>query len=114
MMLCLDAGNSRLKWGIYSPAGWSGTGVIEYPLTDELPASFPARVDKIIACNVAGTARARQIETLAGNLGVPLQWLTSSAAACGVTNGYAIPGQLGADRWAALIGARQHHAVFRG
>jgi type III pantothenate kinase len=26
-----------------------------------------------------------------------------------VTNGYADPGQLGADRWAALIGARQIH-----
>jgi type III pantothenate kinase len=29
---------------------------------------------------------------------------------CGVTNAYSDPGQLGADRWAALIGARHLHA----
>ena len=33
-------------------------------------------------------------------------WLTASAAACGVVNGYATPEQLGADRWAALVAAR--------
>jgi hypothetical protein len=37
-------------------------------------------------------------------------WLTSSAAACGVSNAYDNPAQLGADRWAALIGARALHA----
>lgn len=33
-------------------------------------------------------------------------WLHASAQACGVRNAYARPEQLGADRWAALIGAR--------
>ena len=35
---------------------------------------------------------------------------TGSATACGVKNGYDTPQQLGADRWAALIGARALHA----
>jgi type III pantothenate kinase len=59
---------------------------------------------------VAGKAIRRRIEALAAGLGRPLDWLTSSAAACGVSNGYDNPGQLGADRWAALIGARSLHA----
>jgi len=32
-------------------------------------------------------------------------WVTAQASQCGVTNGYADSSQLGADRWAALIGA---------
>ena len=36
----------------------------------------------------------------------PPLWLRRSAAVCGVRNGYEQPERLGADRWAALIGAR--------
>jgi len=47
---------------------------------------------------------------LAASLSVPLEWFASSAAGGGVSNGYDNPAQLGADRWAALIGARSLHA----
>ena len=33
------------------------------------------------------------------------QWLTATEAACGVTNRYAQPAQLGPDRWASLVAA---------
>ena len=46
-------------------------------------------------------------KALKSRLNVPLQWLRSSEAALGVSNGYAKPVQLGNDRWAALLAARQ-------
>jgi type III pantothenate kinase len=38
--------------------------------------------------------------------GVDMRWNVSQASQAGVTNGYDEPSRLGADRWAALIGAR--------
>ena len=35
------------------------------------------------------------------------KWLVATRAACGVTNRYANPSQLGADRWAAIVAARR-------
>ena len=36
-----------------------------------------------------------------------VEWLTAGAAAGGVVNSYAVPAQLGADRWVSLIAARK-------
>lgn len=109
MILCLDAGNSRLKCGLFDGDGWRMQGVLHYDAFDDLLAELPERPTRIVACNVAGEAIRLRIEILASHLGLGLDWLTSSAAACGVTNGYDRPQQLGADRWAALIGARALH-----
>ena len=110
MILCLDAGNSRLKYGLFDGTGWRIQGALDYPTLDNLAAQLPQRPARIVACNVAGEAIRLRIEALAASLALPLGWLTSSAAACGVTNGYDNPQQLGADRWAALIAARALHA----
>lgn len=111
MILCIDAGNTRLKWGVSNAeaSGWLEQGALDYADLDQLPARLPAVLPtvprRVVACNVAGTEIGGRIERVAANMGAPLLWLKSSAAACGVTNGYAQPTQLGADRWAALIGA---------
>jgi type III pantothenate kinase len=110
MILCLDAGNTRLKWGLRAGDAWLAGGAIEHGGLAVLAAQLPAPPYRVLACNVAGPAVAAEIEFLAGCLDAPLEWFRSSAAACGLINGYQHPGQLGADRWAALIGARQHHA----
>ena len=110
MILCLDAGNSRLKCGLHDGRGWRMQGASGYQAFDDLVAELPERPTRIVACNVAGEAIRQRIDALADKMGLPLDWLTSSAAACGVTNGYDTPAQLGADRWAALIAARALHA----
>ncbi len=107
-LLCLDAGNTRLKWGLRAPGGWLAQGTIAHAEIDAL--TLPAPVQRILACNVAGADVAAAIETLAAKLAAPLAWFKSSAAACGVSNGYDNFSQLGADRWAALIGAHALHA----
>ena len=110
MILCLDAGNTRLKYGLFDGSGWHGQGALRHDALDDLRAQLPARPARIVACNVAGDAVRQRIEALSASLGLAPDWLTSSAAACGVRNGYDTPQQLGADRWAALIGARALHA----
>ncbi len=109
MILCLDAGNSRLKCGLHDGQGWLMQGTLVYDQAeafDDLAAALPEKPDRIVACNVAGDLAMQRIDALARVLLVPLTWFSSSAAACGVRNGYEQPEQLGADRWAALIGAR--------
>jgi type III pantothenate kinase len=110
MILCLDAGNSRLKYGLFDGSGWRMQGALSYQAFDEMRAELPDRAARIVACNVAGDAIRQRIEALAADFDLPLDWLASSAAACGVSNGYDAPQQLGADRWAALIGARALHS----
>ena len=106
MILCLDAGNSRLKFGLFDGGRWLLQDALDYADFDELPARLQARPTRIVACNVAGETVRLRIEALAASLALPLDWLTGTAAACGVTNAYDTPQQLGADRWAALIAAR--------
>jgi type III pantothenate kinase len=85
-------------------------GALSYEAFDDLATTLPATPQRIVACNVAGDIVRQRIEALAVKLGLPLDWLSSSAAACAVTNGYDNPHQLGADRWAALIAAHALHA----
>lgn len=113
MLLCLDCGNTRLKWGLHGGSGqWLAQGALAQAdiarLTHEIkPWPQPT---KIVACNVAGNKAHIAIEDCAGTIGAPLFWIESCAEQCGVKNRYDDPSQLGADRWAALIGARTAHS----
>lgn len=106
-VLCLDAGNTRLKWGLYVPnQGWREQGAFSW--TDTETGCLPS-ADFAVMSNVAGpSAEARVLATLGP---VPLMRVQAQAQQCGVSNGYDRPEQLGADRWAALIGA---HALCPG
>ena len=110
MILCLDCGNSRLKWGLRDADGWRATGAL--PLMDiaQLAQQLPMDCNQasIVGCNVAGIDRAREIEAA---LNRKVEWIKSLATQCGVINGYDEPASLGVDRWAALIAAR---ALNRG
>lgn len=116
MWLCLDCGNTRLKWGIYDPeaACWLVQGALRLRDIGRLPAEVRARIpaytpSRIIGCIVAGHEARASIEVGAAALGAPVLWNGSQATQCGVQNGYDDPAQLGPDRWAALIGARHLH-----
>jgi type III pantothenate kinase len=62
---------------------------------------------RVVGVNVAGEGVRLRLEALLARWRLAPEWLTASAAACGVINGYTTPAQLGADRWAALVAARQ-------
>ncbi|MEO5700971.1 MAG: type III pantothenate kinase [Casimicrobiaceae bacterium] len=108
--LVLDLGNSRMKWGLHGPRGWAALGVTAnaeigtLSLRDWQNLPRPVRA---VGVNVAGEAARVRVEAQIARWRLVPQWLTSSAVACGVSNGYRVPGQLGADRWASLVAARQ-------
>ncbi|HET7033441.1 MAG TPA: type III pantothenate kinase, partial [Casimicrobiaceae bacterium] len=64
----------------------------------------PARV---VGVNVAGEAPRVRVEGQLTRWRLTPEWLVASGYACGVTNRYARPAQLGADRWASLVAARR-------
>lgn len=108
MLIAIDAGNTRIKWGIHDETAWIAQGAFptsEAATLNDIAATWPADA-AVIASNVAGQAVEQAITAALSKRFAAPRWLRSSAEACGVRNGYEQPTRLGADRWAALIGAR--------
>ena len=121
MIVLLDVGNTRVK------LGWQHAELGREPVSLALAlhppealietlrawlAALPMQPVAAQGVNVAGTAVARLIEDTFFEAGCPIQWLVPTAEALGVRNGYSQPGQLGADRWAALLGLAQQAQPF--
>jgi type III pantothenate kinase len=109
MILALDAGNSRIKWGCYDSGEWIKTGAIIRAEIETLP-SVLAKIpppQQIVVSNVAGMEIREKIANAIAQFGIDAYWPKPAKACCGVRNGYDNPEQLGSDRWAALIGARR-------
>ena len=108
MIIAIDAGNTRIKWGIHDSDAWLERGAFltrDVASLVELSHRWPDSA-RIVACNVAGEAVEATVEKALATRFAPLLWLRSSASQCGVRNAYEEAWRLGADRWAALIGAR--------
>ena len=112
MILLIDAGNTRIKWRVIA-ASAPATAIVEGALAHDeiaqlgaLRARHPG-LTRALCCNVAGAAVGSAVRTALA--GLEPAWLSAEAARAGVRNRYDVPTQLGADRWAALIGARQLH-----
>ncbi|MBI2306058.1 MAG: type III pantothenate kinase [Rhodocyclales bacterium] len=106
-VVAIDAGNTRIKWGLRDGAGWAARGALATADAGAL-AAVAARWPhdaRIVLCNVAGEP-VREAIMRALPAGADVRLFAASAECCGVRNGYAQPAQLGADRWAALVGAR--------
>ena len=107
-MLAVDTGNTRTKWALFDADGSTvDHGVVENAELASLAArwrTLPELQHALVACVADATVAGELRETIAVT-GCPVKWVRSSAAACGVVNGYANPEQLGVDRWAALVAA---------
>lgn len=108
MMLAVDAGNSRTKWGVFAVDGALRTqGAVDNVAVETLEATWRgcAGVRLAAVSCVGGAALANRLEVIFQALAWPVHWVASAPQACGVRNGYANPQQLGSDRWAALVAA---------
>lgn len=109
-MLTIDCGNTRLKWGLFEGERLIESGslaLIELGmLARRLPSPLPQRV---VVSNVAGERAAVEMRAALEGQGRLIRWVRAQREQCGVRNAYTDPAQLGADRWAALIGARHLH-----
>jgi len=113
MILAVDCGNSRLKWGLHDRGRWVKTGSVPLSALARLNKAWKALpyVEKTVVANVAGRSVRQRLEAILSRRDARPVWVVARRRQCGVRNGYLEPGQLGADRWAALIGARK---MFRG
>lgn len=110
MILLLDIGNTRLKWGWLDGGRLTSGGAVTHgdpavvwraalPALDRPPA-------RILAANVAGTEIAQALDEWAvQRCGLRIEYQRSASAAGGLRNAYADPESLGVDRWLAMIGA---------
>jgi len=106
-LLAIDAGNTRIKWGLHD-GEWRATGAVATADAHSLAAMLALHgpVERAIASNVAGPAVERELDRAARQLGATLRVVHATAGEAGVVNRYRDPAQLGADRWAALVAAR--------
>ena len=110
MTLLLDIGNTRVKWARLE-RGKLTTPDAALHLDDQLLKALARAFggpdpDRVLACNVAGPLVGQAVSALCHErFRLQPEFLISSAEQCGVKNGYTDPARLGADRWAALIGA---------
>lgn len=107
MILCIDSGNTRIKWGLHDGRGWCESGAVAHAHLPEL-AALTQRFspEKVVFSNVAGDAAAQGIYQALAIWQPLFIEARASQHAAGVSNQYENPQQLGVDRWCALIGAR--------
>ncbi len=110
MMLAIDAGNSRTKWGVFDDAGrllaQGGLDNADVALLERDWRACPQVRRAVLSC-VGGEALAARLQEICAGLALPLRRIHAEVRACGVRNGYAEPQQLGSDRWAALVAGWQ-------
>ncbi|MBY0577853.1 MAG: type III pantothenate kinase [Burkholderiales bacterium] len=102
-LLVVDAGNSRVKWGLYEKGGWRIQGASDNSDMDDLASDW-ARLDPAAIIGSCVSGNESRLNRLHPEL--PFTWIKPRAFQCGVHNGYDNAERLGPDRWAALIGAR--------
>lgn len=106
--LFVDAGNTRLKWGLWQGGRWRRKGVLPVQeaagLTTALTQEHPLQA--WVSC-VAGEAVREALQTGLGRLGTRVEWVAARGHAFGLSNLYDPPQGLGSDRYAMLVACRQ-------
>jgi len=115
MILAIDAGNSRVKWGWHDGGQWvnlATVSLIEFAAASHDINPFAATHEEpegIVISNVAGDGAHELLVNWTSIFDAEPLWLHGEAERCGVRNGYDEPERLGSDRWAALVAARALH-----
>jgi type III pantothenate kinase len=111
--LAIDIGNTRLKWALYAQpqpgAPMLAHGAVFLETIDTLAERDWRNVPvphSMLGSVVAGDVVRRRVEEQMELWDIDARWVVPSAHEAGVVNGYDHPSRLGADRWAALVGAR--------
>lgn len=106
-ILAIDAGNTRIKWGLADAQGWVRQGWLTTQDAAGLAKAVAGLdpIERVVISNVAGGAVRGAIAAALAPISVEPRWIVSHAQQCGVRSSYADPARLGTDRWAALIGA---------
>lgn len=113
MIVCLDSGNSRIKWGVHDGRTWLAQEAVGHDRVGELaslPRAWPMP-ERVMIANVAGAEALVRIVSALAPWRAVITEVHSAVIGGGVTNGYLLPERLGVDRWCALIGAWHHSGM---
>jgi type III pantothenate kinase len=117
MLLLIDAGNTRVKWGLpdeqaapdTSLSAWLRMESLAHDALDVVLADWQTLpVSRVLISNVAGEVVQQAIEQRLARAFPALSPVRFRSAACvaGMENHYRFPEKLGSDRFATAIGAR--------
>jgi type III pantothenate kinase len=116
MILAIDAGNSRVKWGWYETHDGAGrwasiatVSLIEFAASSDHVNPFSVTHEnpqRIVISNVAGEGAHQLLVNWTSIFDAEPVWVKAERELCGVRNRYDRPETLGPDRWASLIAAR--------
>lgn len=108
LVLAVDVGNTRLKWGLWQSGVWRRKGWLPIGEAGRLAEVVaPAQpMHAVVSCVAGEEVRAVLAEGL-GRMGSMALWLQARADDFGVHNRYDEPAQLGADRYALLVAGVQ-------
>ena len=110
-ILLMDIGNTRMKWGLLKGKKISGIGSLSTPdpRDFDLKPLFNAvssNVKSIVAsCVLSRETQVKLAESFSDHFKLDIKFIEPKNRFSGLTNGYSNPSKLGADRWAAMIGA---------
>ncbi|MBI3145735.1 MAG: type III pantothenate kinase [Pseudogulbenkiania sp.] len=105
MKLLIDAGNTRVKWALHDGRDWLAQGAVTHADIASLAdawAGYP--ISSVHAASVASAAVTAAVEAAAPQ---PVHWVMAQRSGWGVNNHYCNPGEQGADRWLAVLAARE-------
>lgn len=109
MILCIDVGASRMKWGLAGPHGWVKQGDLANAQIGTLILrdwqTLP-RPERVVGVNKAGEAQRVRVEGQLARWRAGVDWIKPAAKGGGVINDYR-QGELAPDRWVSLIAARR-------
>src|SRR5207237_4460316 len=105
MILGIDAGNSRVKWGWHDGKDWTSiatVSLIEFAASSDHVNPFSVTheaPERIVISNVAGDGAHQLLVNWTSIFDAEPLWLRAETKRCGVENRYEKPEVLGPDRW---------------
>jgi type III pantothenate kinase len=115
MNLLIDIGNTRIKWATGAGGAFEETGELVHRGQDlagvlEFLGQFDAIPAAVRGANVAGAATGQAIaDAVRARWNLSIEFARTQASAGPVRNGYHDHGQMGVDRWLAILAAYERY-----
>lgn len=117
MILVIDSGNSRVKLGVLDSLTHQAHALVTVALEREdaqgITAwlhSHAAAITEAWGVNVAGQAQQEALDRILAGFGCIIRWQSAQPRTGWLRNGYRSSTQLGADRWASMVGVAARSA----
>lgn len=106
-ILAVDVGNSYIKWGLSKDYRWLAKKQVSHKEIQKLSSQWGrlSDINFVVISSVSHQLITKQLSAIINSFNYKTHWIRSRSHQCGITNNYKYHQQLGADRWAALVGA---------